>query len=610
MKNYILGLSCFFHDSAACLLSDGVIIAAAQEERFTRVKHDSSFPILSINFCLEQAGISDQEIDSIIFYEKTNLVLDRIVSDMASRSSKVALLQFKKIIKSWNAGKLNPEIIIKNFLPGFNGEVKFIEHHHSHASAAFFPSPFNESAILTIDGVGEWASATISHGNANKINLLKQMNYPNSIGLFYSTATYFLGFKVNSGEYKMMGLAPYGTPKYIDKIKKEIITIFNDGSISLNLEYFDFSGVSSMASEKWDLLFGFPRRKSESKLEKFHLDLASSIQLITEEVMLKMTLEAKRLTGSNHLCLSGGVALNCVGNGKILKSTQFDDIWIQPASGDAGNALGAAYALWNALNEDKEVLKNGKDLMQNSRLGPAYTSEEVCDFLEIYNLPYEKLSPNKTISTVSKMIEDGMIIGLFDGRMEFGPRALGGRSIIGDPRNPEMQERMNLKIKFRESFRPFAPVVREENVSEWFELDSPSRYMLLVAKVNPSKYINDEQSLIEGKSIHNQLKKIRTEINAVTHVDYTARVQTVPKNPNSMLRKILDKFYDNTGVPVLINTSFNLRGEPIVLSPIDAYRCMMRSHIDAILVEGVIIKRKDQPAWKEKNDWRNDFELD
>ncbi len=610
MKKYILGISSFFHDSAACVISDGIIIAAAQEERFTRIKHDSSFPILSINFCLEQAGISEAEIDVIVYYEKTDLVLDRIANDMASRRSKVALLQFNKIIKSWNAGKLNPELSIKNSLPGFNGEIKCIEHHHSHAAAAFFPSPFDEAAILTIDGVGEWASATISYGSNNTIKLLKQMNYPNSIGLFYSTATYYLGFKVNSGEYKMMGLAPYGSPIYIDKIKDKIITIFKDGSISLNLDFFDFSGVNPMSTEKWDLLFDIPRRRSESKIEKFHLDLAASIQAITEEVMLKMAEEAKRLSGSNNLCLSGGVALNCVGNGKILKHSLFKDIWIQPASGDAGNALGSAYAIWHALNDKKEVIKNGKDLMQNARLGPAYTSEEVIDFLEIYNLPYVKLSTEKTVFTISNMIEDGMIIGLFDGRMEFGPRALGGRSIIGDSRNPEMQEKMNLKIKFRESFRPFAPVVREENVSEWFDLNYPSRYMLLVAKVHPSKYIKNEEYLDKNDSISKQLKKVRTEINAVTHVDYSARVQTVPKSPDTMLRKILDKFYDNTGVPVLINTSFNLRGEPIVSSPMDAYRCMMRSHIDAILVEGVIIKRNDQPIWKEEGDWRDDFGLD
>jgi len=604
----ILGISCFFHDSAACLIKDGEIIAAAQEERFTRIKNDSSFPRLASNYCLEEAGIEESSIDCIAFYENTKLVLDRIIAEMSVQSTYTALKQFDSILNDWDNGKLNPEEFIRINFPDFNGKIKFVEHHHAHSASAFYPSPYKDAAILTIDGVGEWSTASISHGKDSKIKLLKTMNYPNSLGLFYSAATYFLGFKINSGEYKVMGLAPYGEPKFAELIQNEILRAHKDGSISLNNKYFNLSGIGPIITNEWINLFQIPRRKPESTLEQIHFNIAASIQYITENVMVSMARHAKQLTKAKNLCMSGGVALNCVGNGKILKEKIFDNIWIQPASGDAGSALGAALAVWNSENKKSTRRSYGNDLMCFARLGPAYTNDEIIDFLNIYDFPYQKLTENKAIKIITDLIEQGMVVGLFDGRMEFGPRALGSRSIIGDARDPKMQKHMNLKIKFRESFRPFAPVIREENVSEWFELNTASPYMLLVADVKKSKQltVNGKQ----GNSISERLNQKRSLIPAVTHVDQSARIQTVSKNSEFKLRKILDEFYKRTGVPVLINTSFNLRSEPIVMTPQDAYRCMMRSEIDAILLEDILLFRKDQPKWTENELWSKKYELD
>ncbi len=608
MSYTILGISCFFHDSAACLIKDGEIIAAAQEERFTRIKNDSSFPRLASNYCLEEAGIEESSIDCIAFYENTKLVLDRIIAEMSVQSTYNALKQFDNILGDWDNGKLNPEEVIRINFPDFNGKIKFVEHHHAHSASAFYPSPYNNAAILTIDGVGEWSTASISHGKGSQIELLKTMNYPNSLGLFYSAATYFLGFKINSGEYKVMGLAPYGEPIFAEVIQNEILRAHQDGSITLNNKYFNLSGIGPMITNEWVNLFRIPRRKPETALEQVHFNIAASIQYITENVMVSMARHAKQLTGAKNLCLSGGVALNCVGNGKILKEKIFDNLWIQPASGDAGSALGAALAIWNLENKKSTNRRYGKDLMSFARLGPAYTNEEIIDFLNIYDFPYQKLTKNKAIKIITDLIEKGQVVGLFDGRMEFGPRALGARSIIGDARNPEMQKRMNLKIKFRESFRPFAPVIREENVSEWFELNAASPYMLLVADIKKSKQL--KVNSMQGSSISERLNQKRSVIPAVTHVNQSARIQTVSKNSEFKLRKILDEFYKRTGVPVLINTSFNLRSEPIVMTPQDAYRCMMRSEIDAILLEDILLYRKDQPKWTENELWSKKYELD
>lgn len=607
MDQYILGISCFFHDSAACILRNGEIIAAAQEERFTRIKHDPAFPRFAINYCLEEAGISEKNLNNVAFYENANLLLDRITWEVRRQNASIARQQFTRLLRSYEGGKFTPEKSILHNLKGFNGTIKSVEHHHAHAAAAFYPSPFSEAAILTIDGVGEWASSTICHGHKRKISLLKSLHYPNSLGLFYSAATYYLGFKINSGEYKVMGLAPYGEPKYVQTLLDEVINISEDGSLQLNPLYFDFSSIKPMATPAWDSLFNQPRRPSETHLTQFHMDVAASAQEITEIAMLRMARHAKDLTGAKKLCLSGGVALNCVGNGKILRADIFDDIWIQPASGDAGNALGAALCVANTQDTTTPASKT-KDLMKGARLGPAYSNAEIKDFLELYDFPYEEIQTEHIGERISTLLTSGHVIGLFEGRMEFGPRALGGRSIIGDPRDPVMQEKMNLKIKFRESFRPFAPIVREENASEWFDLDRPSPYMLLVAPVKKDKQytvqINDDLSF------HQNLYQKRSDIGAVTHVDYSARIQTVPTEPITHARRILDAFYKETGIPVLINTSFNVRSEPIVATPMDAYRCMMRSRIDAILMENILVLREQQPEWKEEGDWRDQFETD
>ncbi len=610
MSEYFLGISSFFHDSAASLVSDGKIIAAAQEERFSRVKHDPSFPRLAINYCLEEAKIRDADLTAIVFYEDTRLVLDRVLFGSGRKDKRTKTKQINELFNSWPSGKLSPQRSISENMPEFSGKIMFAQHHQSHAASAFLPSPFSEAAILTIDGVGEYSTASISKGTKNGIELIKTLEFPNSVGLLYSAATHFLGFKVNSGEYKVMGLAPYGEPRFLDKIKSTIVNVKKDGSLKLNMDFFDFSGVNQISTRKWAECFQIQRREPESELVQAHFDLASSIQALVEDIMLKMAVEAKKLCGVSNLCMSGGVALNCVGNGQLVRSKIFDKVWIQPAAGDSGCSLGAAFLGWQHLNTaNKTLIKNEKDdLMNEARLGPSYSTDEIVDFLELYGFPYLNLSDVEATKKVTDLILQGKVVGLLQGRMEFGPRALGGRSIIGDARCEEMQKTMNMKIKFRESFRPFAPVVIESEAHKWFELEEQSRYMLLVADVTQEKRITIDSG--NEKSIKELLNIKRSEIPAVTHVDYSARVQTVPENPQNRLRSILDEFFLRTGVPILVNTSFNVRNEPIVCSPVDAYRCMMRSNIDAILMENILVLRDDQPEWLEEKDWRDDFKSD
>jgi carbamoyltransferase len=607
----ILGISCFYHDSAACLIDDGEIVAAAQNERFTRVKHDPRFPLAAINYCLEQICSEESDIDYIAFYEKPRLVLDRIADTLLRIDERQAEKVICEIAPYWRDHKYHIRSAIESAMPEFSGEVLFSEHHRSHASSAFFPSPFSESAILTIDGVGEWATASICHGKEGHIKRLRELRFPNSVGLLYSAFTSFLGFKVNSGEYKVMGLAPYGKPIYTELILSKLVTLYDDGSIALNMDYFNFSGTGKMFTSKLEQLFGYKPRKGESRLTQFEMNLSASLQKVTEMVMLKMADYAQKLTGSSNLCLSGGVALNCVGNGHILRSKIFDNVWIQPASGDAGNALGAALSVWHGHLNKPRAIRGNNDQMKGSLLGPDYTAQEIRDFLELYGFPYQELDEADLPSRVSDMLERGEVIGLLQGRMEFGPRALGGRSIIGDPRDPAMQQRMNLKIKFRESFRPFAPIVLEEKAREWFELDSTSPYMLIVSPVVNEKRTECAPVPSDQDDLLNRLNVRRSQISAVTHLDYSARIQTVGQESAPRLKTILEVFERRTGVPILINTSFNLRGEPIVCSPMDAYRCMMRSNIDHILMENILVSRLQQPDWPEEaDDWKENIPLD
>jgi len=600
----ILGISCYFHDAAASVVIDGKIISAAQEERFTRVKNDPRFPIHAINYCLEEANIDEQDIDFVAFYESPLLALDRIAFEISSQAHDIATEQFRKVMKRWPGSKLDVFRSIHENLPGFKGEIFLIEHHFSHAAAAFYPSPYQEAAILTIDGVGEWSTATISQGSCSDIKRISEMHYPNSVGLLYSAATHYLGFKVNSGEYKLMGLAAYGKPRFEDVIKQYLVTTFEDGSIELNMAYFDFSGVSAIIKSTWESLFNLPQRAPEAEINQVHADIASSFQKVVEDIVIKMARQAKELTGASNLCLAGGVALNCVANKKILDDGCFEQIWIQPAAGDAGSSLGAAMALWHGHLKSPRN-ETSMDLMNGALLGPEYSNEEIIDFLEMYGLQYTRLNDTILADTVADMAVTGKVIGLFQGRMEFGPRALGARSIIADPRSTEMQIKINKSIKFRESFRPFAPVILERECANWFELNCPSPYMLLVAPVVSDKRVSNGTSA-ETK-LFDRLYQPRSPVNAVTHVDYSARVQTVSKNSELPLNNILEAFFEKTGIPVLVNTSFNLRGEPIVCTPLDAYRCMMRSNIDAVVMGNCLVLRDEQPPWPSEEKWDGKF---
>ncbi|PYJ11533.1 MAG: hypothetical protein DMF06_02530 [Verrucomicrobia bacterium] len=609
----ILGLSAFYHDSAACLVRDGVIVAAAQEERFTRKKHDAGFPRHAIDYCLREVGFSDGgQLDLVAFYEKPFLKCDRLLSTYLA-CAPVGLRSFLKAVPVWMKQKIWIKDAIRRELP-FEGQIIFPEHHESHAASAFFPSPFESAAILTIDGVGEWTTTSVGRGEGNRVELLADLRFPHSLGLLYSAFTYYLGFRVNSGEYKVMGLAPYGEPTYRDLILSELLDLKEDGSFRLNLRYFDFMAGLRMTNAAFDRLFGGPPRKPEAELTQRHMNIARSLQAVTEEVMLRLARHAHTLTGERNLCLAGGVALNCVGNGRILREGPFEKIWIQPAAGDAGGALGAALLGWHHYRGQPRKVSGDEDAQRGSFLGPAYDAAE---FLKGAAIPHEVLNEDALMSRVARLLEQGKVIGWFQGRMEFGPRALGNRSILGDARSSEMQETLNLKIKFRESFRPFAPSILRERVGDCFELDQPSPYMLLVAPVRNSLRIDSPvipsspsvEPAVAGEAegprgatsdapdFLTRLKTPRSTLPAITHVDYSARIQTVSAADNAPFHHLLTEFEKNTGCPLLVNTSFNVRGEPPVCTPEEAFRCFMRTEMDYLVLGNFLLdKARQDPA--------------
>ncbi len=608
----ILGISAFYHDSAAAIIIDGKIIAAAQEERFTRIKHDSTYPYNAIEFVLEYCNLKLSEIDHIVFYEKPFLKFERLLETYVAFAPK-GFSQFIKAMPVWLREKLFQKKMLVNLLSQhdkkFNNQNKilFSEHHLSHAASAFYPSPFHRAIILTADGVGEWATTTVAIGEGNKLEIKKEIHFPHSLGLLYSAFTYYIGFKVNSGEYKLMGLAPYGVPKYIDHIKKNLIDIKEDGSFRLNQEFFNYATGLTMTSKKFENLFGKKPRKKDENITQFHMDIAASIQKVTEEVMLSIASSLRDEYNIPNLCLAGGVALNCVANGKILEKNIFENIWIQPAAGDAGGSLGAALALWHIEKNNERTVQINDD-MQGSYLGPEYSQNEIEKILKDIGAKFEVLDEETIIEKTTEDLSNNNIIGWFQGRMEFGPRALGGRSILADARSINMQKDLNLKIKFRESFRPFAPSVLIEDSSSWFDIDKPSPYMLLVAKVKKEKQIkmNDDQKKLFGIS---KLNVKRSEIPAVTHVDYSARIQTVHKETNLKYYKLIKKFKEKTKCPVLVNTSFNVRGEPIVNSPIDAFNCFMGTNLDKLVIGNCYLDKKKQDKKLKKN-YLNEFNED
>lgn len=607
----ILGISAFYHDSAAALVSDGKIVAAAQEERFTRRKHDAGFPSRAIRYCLAEGGIAPDRLDAVAFYDKPINKFSRILETYMGVAPR-GLRSFVMALPIWLKQKLwiPPEIETSLEEAGIRmpPELLFPEHHESHAGSAFYPSPFESAAILTVDGVGEWATSTIGHGRGHKISILSELRFPHSLGLLYSAFTYFTGFKVNSGEYKLMGLAPYGKPVYTDIIYENLLDLRADGSFRLNLDCFGYLDGLTMTSNRFDELFGGPPRRSESDLTQREMDLAASIQVVTEEIVLRMARHAREITGEKYLCMAGGVALNCVANGRLLREGIFDDIWIQPAAGDAGGALGCALVAWHQVKGNPRMTDNRRDQMQGACLGPGFSDDEIGAFLQAKGYPAEKKDPSDWAPAIARIIAGENVVGLCQGRMEFGPRALGGRSILGDARSTKMQSIMNLKIKYRESFRPFAPSCLEEKVSEYFELDRPSPYMLLVAPVRKGRCLGLDES--ENLDIRERINQVRSDIPAVTHVDYSARVQTVSRGTSPRYYDIIKAFDDLTGCGVIINTSFNVRGEPIVCTPEDAYRCFMRTEMDFLVLGSYILDKRHQPPFEDTAGWRRDFVLD
>lgn len=607
----ILGISAFYHDSAAALVQDGRIVAAAQEERFTRKKHDYRFPQNAVRYCLETAGIGTARLDHVVFYDKPLLKFERLLETTIAYAPR-GFKQFLMGMPLWLKQKLYLPREMNRSLPGYTGGYLFTEHHESHAASAFFPSPFEEAAILTLDGVGEWATASIGYGQGNRIELLKDLNFPHSLGLLYSAFTYFCGFKVNSGEYKLMGLAPYGEPRYADLIRDKLMDIKDDGSFRLNQDYFAYCYDDVMVNGKFAALFDGPARKSETPLSQREMDLAASIQLVTEEIMLKMAAFAHELTGSKNLVMAGGVALNCVGNGRVLREGPFENLWVQPAAGDAGGALGAALFVWYQLQGNERQVSQS-DLQQGSLLGPDFDNDTICDYLDTIGASYQSFDDAELMDRVATLIEQEKVVGWFQGRMEFGPRALGSRSILGDARSEAMQSVMNLKIKFRESFRPFAPSVLREDVAEYFETrpreDSP--YMLLVAPVQQDKRepLNGQLSAAQGIE---KLKLKKSCVPGITHVDYSARVQTVDPQRHSRYYDLLNSFKQRSGCPLVINTSFNVRGEPIVCTPQDAYRCFMSTNMDVLVLENQVLLKEQQPQRQqhEIDEYIAQFELD
>jgi carbamoyltransferase len=611
MPKHILGISAYYHDSAACLVSDGEIVAAAQEERFTRKKHDHRFPAGAVDYCLREGGLKASDLDHVVFYDKPFQKFERLLETYLDYAPS-GLRSFLMAMPLWLREKLwMREHIAKEL--DFSGQVLFTEHHESHAASAFFPSPFDSAAILTIDGVGEWATSSFGWGRGNEIQLLAETHFPHSLGLLYSAFTYYTGFKVNSGEYKVMGLAPYGEPRFVRKILDELIDLREDGSLRLNMRYFNFCQGLTMTNSAFDRLLGAPPRKAESQLTQREMDLARSVQDVTEEAMLRMARHAHKQTGEKNLCLAGGVALNCVGNGRLLREGPFEKIWIQPAAGDAGGALGAALSAWyqylNNPRSAQQVCQGHIDGMKASYLGPSFSTEEIQSQLDAIGASYRRLSKRELAVWTAGQLAQEKVVGWFQGRMEFGPRALGARSILGDPRSTKMQSMMNLKIKFRESFRPFAPAVLREAVSEYFEMDCDSPYMLLVAPVREEIRLamTKEQEQLFGID---KLNVPRSAIPAVTHVDYSARVQTVRAEENGVYYQLIAEFARLTGCPVVVNTSFNVRGEPIVCTPEDAYRCFMRTEMDVLVVEDFVLEKHAQREFADDVAWQEVFQLD
>lgn len=606
--NFVLGISAFYHDSAACLLRDGEIVAAASEDRFTRKKGDSDFPTHAVEYCLREGGIGLDGLDGVGFYDKPLLKFERILETYLGIAPK-GLRSFLKAGPLWIKEKIYQDRALRTALGDFGGEMFYAEHHESHAASAFYPSPFEEAAILTMDGVGEWATTSIGVGRGSDLKIVEELHWPDSLGLLYSAFTYYTGFKVNSGEYKVMGLAPYGEPKYVDLIYKHLIDLKQDGSFQLDQRYFNYLGGLTMTSPAFDEIFGGPSRPPESKLTQREMDLARSVQDVCEEVMLRMARRAHDLTGSSNLCMAGGVALNCVGNGKILRNGPFKKIWIQPAAGDAGGALGVAQLVWHRQFNGRRVVVPGKDSMRGAYLGPAFSPEEIESSMRAVGANMRLMRRDELTREVAGQLARGKIVGWLNGRMEFGPRSLGARSILGDPRSPKMQADMNIKIKFRESFRPFAPSVLRERVSDYFELDTDSPYMLLVAPVKKARQlpVTPDQRKLWGLELLNVPK---SDIPAVTHIDYSARVQTVDAEVNPDFHALISEFERLTGCAVLVNTSFNVRGEPIVCTPLDAYACFMRTHIDYLVLGPYVLAKDEQPEWKETTDWRTEFQLD
>lgn len=599
----LLGISCYYHDSAAAILQDGIILAAAQEERFSRIKHDQGFPHNAIEFCLKEAGCTIDEVEIVAFYDKPFLKFERLLESYLAYAP-FGLRSAWKGLPIWIKEKLWISDRIKSELK-YDGKLLFPEHHQSHASSAFFPSPFREAAILTMDGVGEWTTTSISRGHQNKIDLIAEQIFPHSIGLLYSAFTYFTGFKVNSGEYKLMGLAPYGNPIYADLIYDHLIDLKADGSFTMNQQYFNYTSGLTMTNKKFANLFGGPPRKAESPITQRDMDLAASIQQVTEEIVFRSAMHAKKITGSKNLCLAGGVALNCVSNGKLKASGEFENIWVQPSSGDAGGALGAAMFAWfQYLEQDRTV--DSTDLMKGSYLGPYWKQNEIESWISKDNLKATFYENEKLYPTIANYIANGRVVGWFQDRMEFGPRALGNRSILGDPRSEQMQKVLNLKIKFRESFRPFAPSVLEEKVSNYFDFEGESPYMLMVADVKKIRLNN----LKEQKTGFDKLYQKRSELPAITHVDNSARIQTVSKKTNPKYHRLISEFEKLTGCPVLINTSFNVRGESIVCTPNDAYRCFMRTNMDVLVIGNHVFLKEEQPIHNHDDSWKKEFVLD
>lgn len=610
----IVGISAYYHDAAACLVVDGEIVAAAQEERFTRKKHDSSFPINAISYCLAEGKITSKDIDYVVFYDKPFLKFERLLETYLAYAPK-GFKSFATSLPIWLKDKLFQKTVIINTLKDVWGKdgrwdekLLFSEHHLSHAASAYFPSPFDRAAVLTMDGVGEWTTTSLATGKGHTLSVYKEIHFPHSIGLLYSAMTYYTGFKVNSGEYKVMGLAPYGEPKYAKVIKDHLIDIKEDGSFALDMSYFNYCVGLTMTNEKFDTLFGGPPRKQESILTQREMDLAASIQVVVEEVVLKLARGAARTTGEKNLCLAGGVALNCVANGKLLREKIFDHLWIQPAAGDAGGALGAALGAYHImLNQPRQVI-GSLDSMKGSYLGPEFSQQEITERLTHCGAVFEILTENELVEKTAQALADGKAVGWMNGRMEFGPRALGGRSIIADPRSPTMQKLLNLKVKYRESFRPFAPSVLREDVAQWFEIDDDSPYMLLVADVvkHRRRQMTEEEKALFGID---KLNVPRSEIPAVTHVDYSARIQTVHKETNPRYYALIEKFKELTGCPAIVNTSFNVRGEPIICTPEDAFRCFMGTELDVLVVGNTILEKNAQSEALAA-DYKLEYELD